>query len=189
MAGGAFSELCSAVPSWRYSLLRRCRPAPEARHRRDGRPSHRAERARRRRLPLLAARLAAPPLAARPVPRRKAPLRLKPLRRPVTIRPVPARHRRARPLTRLPPSPRAPAAAGRPVSSTRCCSASAYWRSWPVRGASPTGDGSCGSADLLATAGLADGLDEDAASLLDQHRHLVTDGVEVRGGGGEHGEA
>ena len=43
--------------------------------------------------------------------------------------------------------------------------------------------------DLLATAGLADGLDEDAASLLDQHRHLVTDGVEVRGGGGEHGEA
>ena len=106
------------------------------------------------------------------------------------LRPVLARRRhRARRLTRSPPRPRPPAAAGRPGSSTSCCSASAHWRSWPVPAASPTGERPCGTADTWPRPGLASGRGEDAARLLHQHRHLVRDRVEVGGGGGEHGEA
>ena len=147
MADGAFSELSSAVPPWPYSLPRWCRPAAEPRRRPSRLPSHRAQPARQHRRPRPAAPLVALPLAARraqlrPVGLRRARLRPTP-RRPVLAR----RRRRARRLTPSPPRPRAPAEVGRPGSSTSCCSASAYWRSWPVPGASPTGERPCGTAD------------------------------------------
>jgi len=41
---------------------------------------------------------------------------------------------------------RVPAAVGRLGSSTSCCSASVYSRSWPVPGVSPTGERPCATA-------------------------------------------
>ncbi len=52
----------------------------------------------------------------------------------------------------FPPRRQPPAAVGRPGSSTSCCSASAYWRSWPVPGPSPTGEGSRGTGDTPVAA-------------------------------------
>jgi len=192
-------ELCSAVPPWPSLPPRPCRPARQARHRRRRLRSHRAEPARphplarpaaRRVPPPLAARQVPPPLAARQAPASRAPLRPVPLR-PVIARRRRARHRRAR-HRRVRPNPprrRPPAAVGRPDSRTSCCSASAYWPSWPVPGALPTAGRSCGTADGRGRPGLASGRDEDAARLLHQHRHLVGDRVKVGSGRGEHGEA
>ena len=153
MADGAFFEPPSAVPPWPYSRPRWYRPAVEPHHPPRRLPSHRAELARPHRPPPPAAPLVALP-PVRPAPARRAPPRPAPPRRarlrPTPPRPVIARRRRrARRRTRSPPRPRAPAEVGRPGSSTSCCSSSAFWRSWPVPGASPTGERSCGTADRL----------------------------------------
>jgi len=190
MAGGAFLELCSAVPPWPSLPPRPCRLARQARHRRHRLRSHRAEPARPHPLARPAARRVPVPLAARQAPVSRAPLC------PVPLRPVIARRRRARRrrarhrrVRPHPPRRRPPAAVGRPDSRTSCCSASAYWPSWPVPGASPTAGRPRGTADGRGRPGLASGRDEDAARLLHQHRHLVGDRVKVGSGRGEHGEA